>query len=258
MDEPGHGLLRHSRHALLTGFDDEGVEAVRAARALVIGAGGLGCPAATYLVASGIGVLHWIDGDDVDGTNLGRQVLFGPDDIGHPKTIAGARALARINPDTQIIAETVYADGDMLDRMVPLADVVLDCTDRWETRQAINAACVRLGIPLVSAAAIEWSGQLLAIDPQRQDHACYACVFDPAHAPPAAACGAYGVLSPMVGAMGCLQAAEAIKLLLARRCAITQEQTQLLSLLDMRSGRWQQLKVARNPTCSVCAGVRTE
>lgn len=257
MAETDPDLLRHSRHALLTGFDEEGVEALRTARALVIGAGGLGCPAATYLVASGIGTLHWMDGDQVDGTNLGRQVLFGPGDIGRHKVDAGTTALTRINPETRIIAEAVFADAALLDQAIPLADVVLDCTDRWETRQTINACCVKHGVPLVSAAAIEWSGQLLAVDPDRPEHACYACVFDPAHEPGAAACGAYGVLSPLVGAMGCLQAAEAIKLILTRQ-GRQASPPQLLSLLDIRSGQWQQLKIARNPACTVCSDLRRE
>lgn len=240
--------LRHSRHALLNGFDEEGVAAVGAARALVIGAGGLGCPAATYLVSSGIGTLHWIDGDQVDATNLARQTLFGPDDIGKPKVLAGAAALQRINPAAQIVCEHLFADERVLDLVVPLADVVLDCTDQWKVRQMINAACVRHRVPLVSAAAIEWSGQLMGFDPRHPEQACYACIFDPQSEPAANACGAYGVLAPMVGAMGCLQAAEAIKVLIGTKGP------QRLSLLDMRSGTWQQLSVSRNLQCPVCAG----
>ena len=247
--------LRHSRHALLDGVDEEGVAAIGASRALIVGAGGLGCPAATYLTASGIGVVHWVDGDRVDPTNLARQTLFGPDDIGQSKVLAGKAALARINPLTAIIAEVQFADASWLDTAVPLADVVLDCTDQWSVRQAINASCVKHSKPLVSAAAIEWSGQLMAMDPQQPDHACYACVFDPQSTPNEQACGAFGVLSPLVGAMGCLQAAEALKLLIRKKHPDSSipNATQRLTLLDMKTGALQQLGIARNPVCPVCA-----
>jgi molybdopterin-synthase adenylyltransferase len=245
--------LRHSRHALLDGVDDDGVAILRKSRVLIVGAGGLGCPAATYLVTSGVGVLHWADGDRVDATNLARQTLFGPNDIGKAKVDAGIAALQRLNPDVTFIAAHHYADELFLNRAVPLADVVLDCTDQWEIRQQINAACIAHRTPLITAAAIEWSGQLMAINPAVADHACYACVFDPATTPDAHACGAYGVLAPMVGAMGCLQAAEAIKMLLSRAGKpVTAKTTQRLSLLDMRDGTWQQLAVAKNPECPVC------
>lgn len=242
--------LRHSRHALLDGFDEEGVQAVSRSRVLIIGAGGLGCPAATYLISSGVGHLHWIDGDSVEATNLARQPLFGPEDIGQPKVLAGARALQRLNPRSMIETTVAYADEALLDQAVPRADVVLDCTDQWAIRQMINAACVRHCVPLVSAAAIEWSGQLMVINPRHDDHACYACVFDPQLTPPAHACGAYGVLGPMVGAMGCLQAAEALKLIIPR--LVNASAAQSLSMLDMRSFTWQQLRLSKNPNCSVC------
>ncbi len=246
--------LRYSRHALLAGFDEEGVQAVRASRALVIGAGGLGCPAATYLVSSGIGTLHWVDGDVVDATNLARQTLFGPQDIGKPKVEQGAKTLAAINSEVRVIAEHRFADADFLDTAVPLADVVLDCTDQWKIRHAINKACVRHGVALVSAAAIEWSGQLLVFDPRNSESACYACVFDPAHEPAAHACGAYGVLAPLVGAMGCLQVAEALKLLIEKaNDAMRPASPQKLSLFDMKSGNIQQLVVRRNTRCAVCS-----
>lgn len=244
--------LRHSRHALLDGFDEEGVAKLKSSRALIIGAGGLGCPAATYLAASGVGSIEWVDGDQVDATNLARQTLFGPADIGTPKVLAGAAALRRINPDCNIIAVHAFADDALLETSVPLADVVLDCTDQWASRQMINAYCVKHKVPLISAAAIEWSGQLLSIDPRNPGHACYACVFDPASEPSAHACGAYGVLSPMVGAMGCLQAAEAMKMIIGSGASATAPQR--LSILDMKSATWQQFTVARHPHCSVCGG----
>jgi molybdopterin-synthase adenylyltransferase len=245
--------LRHSRHALLDGFDDDGVEVIRQSRVLIVGAGGLGCPAATYLVTSGIGVLHWADGDTVDATNLARQTLFGPGDIGKSKVDAGIAALQRLNPNVKFIGAHQYVDATFLGQAVPLADIVLDCTDQWEIRQQINAACVTHRTPLISAAAIEWSGQLLAINPVVADHACYACIFDPATTPEAHACGAYGVLAPMVGAMGCLQAAEAIKMLLGRAGKpVAAKAAQQLSLLDMRNGVWRQLTVTKNPECPVC------
>lgn len=251
-----HELLRHSRHALLTGFDEAGVEAVQNARVLIVGAGGLGCPAATYLTASGVGIIEWIDGDTIDATNLARQTLFGPADIGEAKVLAGARALARLNPHTQIITTQAFADEPILNRAIAQAGVVLDCTDQWSIRQLINAVCVRRGVPLVSAAAIEWSGQLITIDPRHPHDACYACLFDPQAEPEAHACGAFGVLSPLVGAMGCLQAAEALKILISISPSYTttgaSQRTQNLSLLDMKTGIWQQLTVSKNPDCPVC------
>lgn len=251
-------MLRQSRHALLAGFDEEGVTAVSNARALVIGAGGLGCPAATYLASSGIGTLHWVDGDVVDATNLARQTLFSPDDIGKPKVTQGALALARINPQLNVIADAQFADAEFLDRAVALADVVLDCTDQWAIRQLINRTCVHHGVPLVSAAAIEWSGQLLVFNSKDPHSACYACVFDPQHKPAEHACGAYGVLAPLVGAMGCLQVAEALKLIVGQATPsatpdATPKAAQKLSLFDLKSGSIEQLAVRRNPGCSVCA-----
>ena len=241
--------LRHSRHELLDGFDAQGVDAVRAAHVLIIGAGGLGCPAATYLAAAGIGHLTWVDGDAVDATNLARQVLFGPDDIGQKKVEAGRRALLRLHPTAKITAIPHHADEAFLEQHVPSSSVVLDCTDRWATRQLINRVCVAHRVPLVTAAAIEWSGQLMVIDPRHSEQACYACVFDPASSPEEHACGAYGVLSAMVGAMGCHQAAEALKLIVSRERS---DRPQLLSMLDVRSGRWQQLQLSRNPKCPIC------
>jgi molybdopterin-synthase adenylyltransferase len=249
-------VQRQSRHALLDGFDEAGVHAVLQARALIIGAGGLGCPAATYLAASGIGRIHWVDGDHVDATNLARQTLFGPGDIGQPKVAAGKKALQRLSPNTVIEDSHQFADRHFLDTAVPLANVVLDCTDQWTIRQEINAACVRHGVPLVSASAIEWSAQLMVFDPRVAHHACYACVFDPGATPEDAACGAYGVLGHMVGAMGCLQAAEALKILIQPAhgtMPFAKEAQQKLTLLDMKTTTWQQLEITRNPECPVCA-----
>jgi molybdopterin/thiamine biosynthesis adenylyltransferase len=245
--------LRHSRHALLDGVDEEGVAVLQRSRALIIGAGGLGCPAATYLTTSGIGTLHWVDGDTVDATNLARQILFGPSDIGTPKVEAGIAALRRLNPQVNFIAAASFADASFLNEAIALADIVLDCTDQWSIRQLINAQCVRHKKPLITAAAIEWSGQLLAINTADPKDACYACIFDPATEPDAHACGAYGVLAPMVGAMGCLQAAEAIKMLLrgSGKTSLNAGR-QKLTLLDMKSGSWQQLVVTKDPHCSVC------
>lgn len=247
-------LSRQSRHALLDGFDEEGVEFVSKATAMVIGAGGLGCPAATYLAASGIGNLILIDGDVVDITNLSRQVLFGPDDIGQSKVIAAIAALEKIAPATRFVAHKNYADEALLKKTLPGVDVVLDCTDRWASRQMINAACVRHRVPLVSASAVAWSGQILSWDPAVENQACYACVFDPQSEPEDAACGAYGVLSPLVGTMGCLQAGDALKILLRRAHPdrpLSVEQR--LTLLDARSGLFQQVAISKNRHCPVCA-----
>ncbi len=249
-------LLRHSRHALLDGFDEEGVERIRSSAVLIVGAGGLGCPAATYLATSGLGRIEWVDGDRVEATNLARQTLFSPQDIGQHKVVAGASALQRLNPSIEIVTHPISADEEFLDQRIPHVDLVLDCTDRWAMRQLINACCIRHQKPLVSAAAIEWTGQLLCIIPSRPEHACYACVFDPDHTPDEHACGAYGVLAPLVGAMGCLQAAEAMKVLIGNREESQKpvhRPAQMLTMVDARTGRWQQVALRRNPACSVCS-----
>jgi molybdopterin/thiamine biosynthesis adenylyltransferase len=219
---------------------------------LIIGAGGLGCPAATYLATSGVGRIEWVDGDRVEATNLARQTLFSPQDIGQHKVVAGASALGRLNPSIEIMTHPINADEKFLNERIPQVDLVLDCTDRWVMRQLINACCIRHQKPLVTAAAIEWTGQLLSIIPSHPEHACYACVFDPDTIPDEHACGAYGVLAPLVGAMGCLQAAEALKVLI-RNPKGTQKSGQMLTMVDARTGNWQQVSLRRNPGCSVCS-----
>lgn len=251
-------LNRQSRHALLDGFDEEGVRAVGESTALIVGLGGLGCPAALYLAASGIGELILIDGDAVDITNLSRQTLYTPGDVGRPKVAAACESLKKIAPECSLKSIHQFADEALLQTVLPQADIVLDCTDNWQTRQSINASCVKHAKPLVSGSAIQWSGQLMSYDPRRETDACYACVFDPTLEPEQAACGAFGVLSPMVGAIGSLQAAEALKMLITKnnrrpKPGLAQERVQRLSLLDMRSGLWQQLTLSRNPACPVCA-----
>jgi molybdopterin/thiamine biosynthesis adenylyltransferase len=153
-----------------------------------------------------------------------------------------------------VIAEPRFVDASLLDVAIPLADVVLDCTDQWAIRQLINARCVAHKKPLVSAAAIEWSGQLMCMDTRQPEQACYACVFDPQHEPAAHACGAFGVLSPLVGVMGCLQAAEAIKLIVRDRHpgSSLPAAAQTLTLIDMKNVSWQQVRISQNPQCPVC------
>ncbi len=203
---------RFSRLLLLPELSEEDLARLRTSRVLVLGAGGLGCPATQSLVAAGIGSLRWADADTVDISNLPRQTLFGPNDVGQPKVLAGARRLRELAPDCHIQAEVVHASEDNLPGWVAEADLVLDCTDRYETRHLINRCCVAANRPLVLASVIQWSGQLLRV---RRGEGCYACIFEPGSADGVdAACGAYGVFPTAAGLMGVMQAHLALLTLL--------------------------------------------
>ena len=252
MSEPGLSdadLLRYSRHLLLDDIGIEGQRRIRASRALIIGAGGLGSPAAMYLACSGVGSITIVDDDTVDLTNLQRQIMHRTDRIGQAKVLSAQSTLAQLNPAVQVQALQAHADAGLLQSLVAQADVVLDCCDNFQTRQAINAACVQQRVPLVSGAAIGMDGQIAVYDPRDVPAPCYACVFAPDVPPEEARCATMGVLAPLVGVIGAMQALEALKLLAQTGTSLSG----YLLMLDARSMEWTRLRVQKNPACAVCS-----
>jgi molybdopterin/thiamine biosynthesis adenylyltransferase len=243
-------LLRYARHLMLDEIGIEGQRQWLGAHALVIGAGGLGSPAVLYLGSAGVGRITVVDPDDVDLTNLQRQIAHPQSRIGQPKAESLRASVAAINPDVQVRALVQRADAALLDAWVPAADVVLDCSDNFATRQAVNAACVRHRKPLVSGAALGWDAQVSVFDTRQAGAPCYACLFAPDAAHEDVACSTMGVLAPLVGIVGSLQAAEALKLLLGAGTSLAGR----LLMLDARSMRWDELALARQPGCVVCGG----
>jgi len=246
-------LLRYSRHILLNEVGVEGQERIMQARALIIGVGGLGSPAAMYLATAGIGHLTLVDHDTVDATNLQRQIAHTEARVGMAKVESARTTLLAINPGLQITALAERADAARLEVLVAQADVVLDCSDNFSTRHALNAACVRHGVPLVSGAAIRFDGQLAVYDPKDGQSPCYACVFPPDAAFEETRCATMGVFAPLVGIIGSMQAAEALKLLSgAGRPAVGR-----LLMLDGRDMSWNDIRLPRNPDCPVCGSAHS-
>ena len=242
-------LLRYSRHILLDDIGIEGQERIRAARALIVGAGGLGSPATLFLASAGIGRLTLVDGDTVDLTNLQRQLAHTQDRIGQAKVASARTAALALNPTLDVATVERRVDASALERLVAEADVVLDCSDNFATRHAINAACVAAGVPLVSGAAIAFDGQLCVYDARRADAPCYACVFPPDSGVTEVRCATMGVFAPLVGIIGSMQAAEALKLVADVGSSLAGR----LQMLDARSMSWTEIRVSRDPGCPVCA-----
>jgi molybdopterin/thiamine biosynthesis adenylyltransferase len=242
-------LLRYSRHILLDEIGIEGQARLLASHALIIGAGGLGSPAALYLGSAGVGRITVVDHDRVEATNLQRQIAHTIPRIGHLKALSIAEAIAQINPDVHVTAVTQRADDELLKTLVQEADVVLDCTDNFQTRHAINRACVRHGKPLVSGAALQLDGQVAVFDTRQPSAPCYACLFPEAEAPEETDCATMGVFAPLVGIIGSMQAAEALKLL----CGFGETLAGRLLMLDARQMRWTDMATRRQPGCHVCS-----
>jgi molybdopterin/thiamine biosynthesis adenylyltransferase len=246
-------LLRYSRHILLDEVGIEGQQRALGATALIIGAGGLGSPAALYLAAAGVGRLLLVDDDEVDLTNLQRQVMHTTQRIGQPKVDSARAALLAINPEIEIIALRERVDDARLAELVPQASVVLDCSDNFATRHAVNRACVAHRVPLVSGAVIRFDGQLSVFDARAAASPCYACLFPPGEAFTDAACSTMGVFAPLVGVVGAMQAAEALKLIMQ----VGQSLAGRLLLLDGRAMEWNSITLSRNPDCPVCSPKET-
>jgi molybdopterin-synthase adenylyltransferase len=247
-------LLRYSRHILLDDVGIEGQRRLLAAHALVIGAGGLGSPVALYLGTAGVGTITLVDDDVVELTNLQRQIAHDLSRLGQPKAESAARSIQAINPEVRVLARVQRADARLLDELVAHADVVLDCSDNFRTRHAVNAACVALRRPLVSGAAIGFDGQISVYDTRRAEAPCYACVFPAEATVEETNCATMGVFAPLVGIIGSMQAAEALKLLAGVGSSLAGR----LLMLDARTMEWMQIAVQRSADCAVCAVRREE
>lgn len=242
-------LLRYARHVLLDELGIEGQERLLASRVLIIGAGGLGSPAALYLAAAGVGQLWLVDDDRVELSNLQRQILHRTASLGRPKAESGRDALLALNPEIAVRALVERADEARLTDLAAQSNVVLDCTDNFSTRHAINRACVATGTPLVSGAAVRFSGQVSVYDLRDPASPCYQCLFPEARSAPALRCATTGVLGPLLGIVGSVQAAEAIKLLVGMGQSLS---GRLLSV-DALTMQWRTVAFERDPRCAVCA-----
>ena len=245
-------LLRYSRHILLDEWGVEGQERVSQSHALIVGAGGLGSPTALYLARAGVGHITLIDHDVVDVSNLQRQIAHTQDRVGQLKVESLKKAMTQINPEVQVECIAQRADSVLLNQHVAMADVVLDCTDNFETRHAINLACVQHNKPLVSGSALRMDGQVAVYD-IRQNHApCYACVFPPTQQFEETRCATMGVLAPLVGIIGSLQATEALKILSGMGASTVGQ----LILFNAKFMEWQTLQTHRHAHCPVCSAHR--
>ncbi len=240
-------LLRYSRHILLPQVDVQGQEAFAKARVLIIGLGGLGSPVALYLAASGIGQLVLVDDDTVEISNLQRQIAHVESRIGQPKVSSAAEAARALNHLVKIETISHRLNEEQLQQQVEKTDVIVDCSDNFTTRTFINAACVRAKKPLVSGAAIGLDGQLSVFDSRRDDSPCYQCLYD-VTGNENLSCAESGVLAPLVGVMGSMQALEVLKLI----GNFGEPLIGRLLLFDAGQSRWRELHLRRDPTCGVC------
>jgi molybdopterin/thiamine biosynthesis adenylyltransferase len=241
-------LLRYSRHILLPEIGIEGQQKILDSHALVIGAGGLGSPVAMYLASSGVGTLTLCDNDSVDLTNLQRQILHRTGSIGNSKVISAQNTLAELNPEVNVVALNERIADERLLELVTQADVVLDCSDNFATRYALNRACIQQSKPLVSGAAIKFSGQISVFDFRREDSPCYNCLYPEEAEAEEIRCSTMGVFAPLVGIIGSLQASEALKLLLDASSTLCGK----LLLLDALSMEPRVIKLSRDSSCPVC------
>jgi molybdopterin-synthase adenylyltransferase len=243
------GLLRYSRHILLDELGIEGQQRLLNAHALVIGAGGLGSPVALYLGTAGVGTITIVDHDTVDLTNLQRQIAHDLSRVGTPKAESARESILRINPGIDVHALVERANAARLDVLVSKADVVIDCSDNFATRHAVNAACVAHAKPLVSGAAIGFDGQISVYDTRDPQAPCYACLFPVEATIEETQCATMGVFAPLVGIIGSMQASEAIRLLAGVGISLAGR----LQMLDGRAMEWNEMRVMRAPKCKVCA-----
>jgi len=241
-------LLRYSRHILLPEIGIEGQEKLRAAHALIVGAGGLGSPAAMYLASGGVGRITLADGDSVDLTNLQRQILHTTAAVGRAKAYSGKDTLTQLNPEIEVQAICERLEGERLEQSVADADVVLDCCDNFATRHAVNRACVHQRKPLVSGAAVRFDGQVSVFDMRLSDAPCYNCLFPEDVEAEETRCAIMGVFAPLTGIIGTVQATEALKLL----CGAGTSLNGRLLLLDGLAMDWRSIKLSKDAACKVC------
>ena len=249
-------LLRYSRHILLDEIGIDGQRRIVGSHVLIVGLGGLGSPAALYLASAGVGTLTLVDGDTVDLTNLQRQIAHGQSSVGLPNAVSAAHAVSAINPEVKVHPIVARATPADLQALIATADVVLDCTDNFAARHAINAACVSQRKPLVSGAAIRFDGQISVFDPRNPASPCYACLFPPDVTVAPDNCATLGVFAPLVGIVGATQAAEALKLI----CSVGASETSLsgrLLMLDALRMSWSEILIPRQPDCPVCGQRRS-
>jgi len=242
-------LLRYSRHLLLEEIDVAGQEKLLSSHALVIGAGGLGSAAAPYLAAAGFGHITLIDHDQVELTNLQRQIMHTEKSIGKSKVDSGKQFLQQLNAGIQIETIEAKATAALLDDLLPSVDVVLDCTDNFASRHLINASCVKHHTPLVSGSALRFDGQISVFDPRNATSPCYACIFSPDENFEEVSCSSMGIFSPLVGIIGAMQAAQAIQVVLGFGEALIGR----MLLWNARTTQIDEFKISRNPECSVCS-----
>lgn len=242
-------FMRYSRQLLLEEIGPQGQEKLSTSSVLIVGLGGLGAPAAMYLAAAGVGKIILADGDRLHISNLQRQILYRTDDLGRSKAETAKHRLRELNPQVELITLPEHLECTSLTKAVAHADLVLDCSDNMPTRQAVNAACVAQAKPLISGSAVGFGGQLMVIEPP-YDQGCYRCLW-PDDIEPQRNCRNAGVLGPVVGVIGTLQALEAIKMLAGIPSALSGK----LRLFDGRQQSWRTFNLKRSPTCPVCGGI---
>ena len=245
-------LLRYSRHLLLEDIDVEGQEKLLQAHAVIVGAGGLGSAAAPYLAAAGVGKITLVDHDVVELTNLQRQIMHCESMVGKSKVHSGKQFLGQLNSSIQVDIVQEKVTNDLLAKLLPTVDVVLDCTDNFKTRQLINAACVHHQTPLVSGSALRFDGQVAVFDPRIPSSPCYACIFSPEEEFEEVSCSSMGIFSPLVGIIGAIQAAQALQVMIGFGESLLGR----MLLWNARTTQIDQIKIARNPDCPVCASKR--
>lgn len=244
-------LLRYSRHILLDEIGIEGQSRISNSKVLIVGAGGLGCPVALYMTSAGVGSLYIADNDEVDLTNLQRQILHVTERVGMPKVDSAKAQLTALNPGVNLFPVNEKLDDHQLDRLVAQVDLVLDCCDNFKTRHAVNRACVHHQKPLISGAAIRLDGQLACFNPADPEGACYHCLFPEAEDIAEVRCATMGVFAPLTGVIGTLQATEALKVL----AGFGQPLFGKLLIYDARVGEFNSIRVRKDPACAVCATI---
>jgi molybdopterin/thiamine biosynthesis adenylyltransferase len=241
-------LLRYSRHLLLEDIDVEGQEKLLRSHALIIGAGGLGSAAAPYLAAAGVGKITLVDHDVVELTNLQRQIMHTEQMVGKSKVDSGQNFLAQLNSSIQVDSIQEKITNALLAKLLPKVDVVLDCTDNFKTRQLINAACVLHQTLLVSGSALRFDGQVSVFNPRIETSPCYACIFSPEEDLEEVSCSSMGIFSPLVGIIGAIQAAQALQVIIG----FGEPLVGRMLLWNARTTQVDQIRITRNPDCSVC------